>query len=148
MNDQNSFSPQYENRRRIFTSVIRIDSTLTGTFLPAFTVDALSWLASTGVRKLILNGLYLKKRGHVSRIETDEDGLYLGPTSGKWFETVGNGLYLMKQDGLCGGRWLILGPDSGVGIFKNIPILGMILWYSFQKKYIIYTKNGNWWIWW
>ena len=43
------------------------------------------------------------------RIETDGEGLYLGPTSGKGFETVGNGLYLMKQGGLYDGRGLILG---------------------------------------
>ena len=61
--------------------------------------------------------------------------LYLGPASGKGFETVGNGLYLMKQGGLYDGRGLILGPNSP---FKNIPILGMILWYYFQKK-ILYT---------
>ena len=60
----------------------------------------------------------------MGRIETDGEGLYLGPTSGKGFETVGNDLYLMKQDGLYDGRGLILGPNSP---FKNIPILGMIL---------------------
>ena len=68
--------------------------------------------------------MYLKKGGSVCRIETDGEGLYRGPTSGKGFETVCNGLYLMKQDGLYDGRWLILGPNS---LFKNIPILGMIL---------------------
>ena len=97
---------------------------LTGTVLPALGVGALSGLASTGVQKLIGNGLYLKKGGSVSRIEADGEGLYLGPTSGKGFDTVGNGLYLMKQGGLYDGRGLILGPNSP---FKNIPILGMIL---------------------
>ena len=58
------------------------------------------------------------------QIETDGKVLYLGPGSGKGFETVGNGLYLMKQDGLYDGRGLILGHNS---TFKNIPILGMIL---------------------
>ena len=58
------------------------------------------------------------------RIEIDGKGLYLGPSSGKEFETVGNGLYLMKQGGLYDGGGLILGPNSP---FKNIPILGMIL---------------------
>ena len=57
-------------------------------------------------------------------IETDGEGLYLGPASGKGFETVGNGLYFMKQGGLYDARGLILGPNSP---FKNIPILGMIL---------------------
>ena len=97
---------------------------LTGTVLPALEVVALSGLASTGVQKLIGNGLYLKKAGSVCRIETDEDGLYLGSTKGKGFETVGHGLYFMKQGELYDVRGLILGPDSS---YKNIPILGMIL---------------------
>ena len=97
---------------------------LTGTVLPALGFGALSGLASTGVQKLIGNGLYLKKWSGVCRIETDEEGLYLGPESGKGFETVGNGLCLMKQSGLYDGRGLILGSNSP---FKNIPILGMIL---------------------
>ena len=65
-------------------------------------------------------------------IETDGEGQYLG---GKGFETVGNGLYLMKEGGLYYGRELILGPNSP---FKNIPILRMLLYYFFQKK-ISYT---------
>ena len=97
---------------------------LTGTVLPALGVVALSGLASTGVQKLIENGLYHKKGGRVCQIETDGSGLYLGPASGKAFQTVGNGLYLMKQSGLYEGRRLILGPNSP---FTNTPILGMIL---------------------
>ena len=58
------------------------------------------------------------------QIETDGEGLYLGPTSGRGFEIVGNGLYLMKQGELYDGRRLILVPNSP---FKNITILGMIL---------------------
>ena len=73
---------------------------LTGTALPALGVGALSVLASTGVQKLIGNWLYLKKRSGVCRIESDGEGLYLGTARGKGFETVGNGLYLMKQGGL------------------------------------------------
>ena len=61
--------------------------------------------------------------------------MYLGPASGKEFETIWNGLYLMKQGGLYDGWGLILGPNIP---FKNIPIFGMILWYYFQKK-ILYT---------
>ena len=57
----------------------------------------------------------------MSHIETDGSELYLGPTSGKGYET---GLYLMKQCGLCDGRGLILGPNSP---FKSIPILGIFL---------------------
>ena len=69
---------------------------LTETVFPALGVGALSGLTSMGVQKLIGNGLYLKKGSGVCRIETDGEGLYLGPPSGKGFETVGNGLYLMK----------------------------------------------------
>ena len=97
---------------------------LTGTVLPALGVGALSELTSTGLQKLIGNGLYIKKGSGVCRIETDGEGLYLGPASRKGFETVGNGLYLMKQGGLYDGSGLILGPNSP---FKNILILGLIL---------------------
>ena len=41
---------------------------LTGTVLPALWVGAISGLASTGVQKLIGNGLYLKKKGRVCQI--------------------------------------------------------------------------------
>ena len=97
---------------------------LTEYALPALGVGVLSGLASTGVQKVIGNGLHLKKGGRVCQIETDGSGLYLRPASGKGFETVGNGLYLMNQGGLYDGRGLILGPNSP---FKNITILGMIL---------------------
>ena len=61
-------------------------------------------LASSGVQKLIGNGLYLKKGGgSVCQIETDGNRLYHGPVSSKGLENVGNGLYLMKQGGLHDG---------------------------------------------
>ena len=43
---------------------------LTSTVLPASGVGALSSLASTGVQKLLGDGLYLKKGGCVSSIES------------------------------------------------------------------------------
>ena len=114
---------------------------LTGNVLPALGVRALLALVSTGVQKVIGNGLYLKKGGRVCQIETDVEGLYLGPASGKGFETVGNGLYLMKKGGLYDGRGLILGPSSP---FKNIPILGMIFVSLLSEEKKLYTiKNGN-----
>ena len=94
------------------------------TVLHALGVGTLSGLASTRVQKLIENGLYLKKGRGVCRIETDGEGLYLGPPSIKGFETVRNGLYLMKQGELYDGRGLILGHRSPL---KNIFILGIIL---------------------
>ena len=80
---KNAISPHHENRRRIFTSVSWIDSIPNWNCLSALAVGALSGLASTGIQKLIENGLYLKKGGRVCQIETDGEGLYLGPTSGK-----------------------------------------------------------------
>ena len=77
---------------------------LTATVLPALWIGALSGLASTDVQKVIGNGLYLKNGGSVCRMETEGEGLYLSPTSGKGFETVDNGLYLMKQGGLYNGK--------------------------------------------
>ena len=120
-------------------------SFLTGTVLPALGVGALSGLASTGVQKLIGNYLYPKKGGRVCQIATDGRGLYLGPTSGKGFETVASGLYFMKQGELYDGRELILGPNSP---FKNPHS-----WHDFvrllSEKQILYRlKNGNLWNWW
>ena len=50
---------------------------LTGTVLPALGVGTLLGLASTGVQKLIGNGLFLRKGGRVCQIETDGRELYL-----------------------------------------------------------------------
>ena len=119
---KNVISPQHENR--IFTSVSGIDSIPNFNCFPALEVGALSGLASTGVQKLIGNGLYLQNVGSLCQIETDGKGLYLGPTGGTEFETVGNGLFLMKQGGLYDGRGLILSNNSP---FKNIPFIDMIL---------------------
>ena len=47
------------------------------TVLPALGVGALSGLASSGVQKVMGSGLYLKKGGLVSQVETDGHGLYL-----------------------------------------------------------------------
>ena len=44
---------------------------LTGTVLPALGVCALSGLASTGLQKLVGDGLYIKKGGCVCEVETD-----------------------------------------------------------------------------
>ena len=109
---------------------------LTGTVLPAFVVGALSGLASTGVQKLIWNSLYLKNRGRVCQIETDGSGLYLGPTSGKGFDTVVIGLYLMIQGGLY--ESIKKYPNSWYDVVRIL-----------SEKKILYTiKNGNWWNWW
>ena len=47
---------------------------LTGTVLPALAVGALAGLASTGVQKLIANGLYLTNGGRVCQMKLMEEG--------------------------------------------------------------------------
>ena len=92
--------------------------------LPALATGAISELASSGVRKAIGSGLYRKKGGLVSQVETDGQGLYLKPYKGKGFYS-GDGLYL-KHGGknYYDGKGLLLGPNSP---FANIPIFGAIL---------------------
>ena len=94
------------------------------TVLPALGVGALSGLASSGVQKAIGSGLYLKKGGMVSQVETDGYGLYLKPYKGKGLNSYGDGLYLKQGGKLYDGKGLLLGPNSP---FANIPILGAIL---------------------
>ena len=69
---------------------------LAGTVLPALGVGTLSGLASMGVQKLFRNGLYFKKGIGVCWIETNGDGLYLGPVNDDGFYTLRNGLYLKR----------------------------------------------------
>ena len=90
---------------------------LTKTVLPALGVGALTGLASSGVQKVMGQGLYLKKGGCVCHVETDGKGLYLSPASGSGFSQYGNGLYLKK-----GGRLY-----DGSGILSEIPVVGPFL---------------------
>ena len=59
-------------------------------------VGALSGLASSGVQKVIGSGLYLKKGGCVSKVETDGHGLYLKLYKDKGLRFYGDGLYLKR----------------------------------------------------
>ena len=68
--------------------LVGLNPFFTRTVLPAFKIEALSGLASTGVQNLIGNDSYLKKGGRVCQIETDGSGSYLEPTSGKGFKTI------------------------------------------------------------
>ena len=90
---------------------------LAKTVLPALGVGALTGLASSGVQKVMGQGLYIKKGGCVCQVETDGKGLYLGPVSGSGFAAVGDGLYLMKGGKLYEGKSLL----------SSIPIVGPFL---------------------
>jgi len=94
------------------------------TVLPALGVGALSSLATTGMHKLVGDGLFIKKGGCVCEVETDGKRVLLEPADGKSFKKLGNGLYLRNEGKIYDGKGLLLGPQSP---FKNIPILGMIL---------------------
>jgi len=80
--------------------------------------------ASTGVQKLMGNGLYIKKRGCVCEVETDGKRLLFEPADGKVLAKYGEGLYLKTEGKLYDGSGLLLGPNSP---FKNIPIPGLLL---------------------
>ena len=90
---------------------------LAKTVLPALGVGALTGLASSGVQKVMGQGLYLKKGGCVCQVETVGKGLYLGPVSGSGFAAVGDGLYLKKGGKLYDGKSLL----------SSIPIVGPFL---------------------
>ena len=94
------------------------------TVLPVLGVGALSGLTSSGVQKAMGSGLYLRKGGLVSQVETDGHGLYLKPYKGKGSQSYGDGLYLKQGGKLYNGKGLLHGPNSP---FANIPILGAIL---------------------
>ena len=85
--------------------------------IPTIATGALSGLASSGVSKLLGNGLYLKKGGLIAKVETDGEGLYLKPYKGRGLSSHGNGLYLKK-----GGEIY-----DGSGLLSNITIVGDIL---------------------
>jgi hypothetical protein len=97
---------------------------LTKTILPALGVGALTGLATTGVQKIIGDGLYLKKGGCICQVETDGKGLFLDPVNGSGLENYGEGLFLKRQGNVYDGKGLLLGENSP---FKNIPILGLLL---------------------
>ena len=90
---------------------------LAKTVLPALGVGALTGLASSGVQKVMGQGLYLKKGGCVCQVETYGKGLYLSPASGSGFSKVGDGLYLKKGGKLYEGKSLL----------SSIPIVGPFL---------------------
>ena len=78
---------------------------------------ALSGLASTGISKLFGDGLYLKKGGMISQVETDGKGVYLRPYKGKGLGSRGNGLYLKRGKNIY----------DGSGFLTSIPVVGDIL---------------------
>ena len=90
---------------------------LAKTVLPALGVGALTGLASSGVQKVMGQGMYLKKGGCVCQVETDKKGLYLSPASGSGFSKVGDGLYLRRGGQLYDGK----------GLLSMIPVVGPFL---------------------
>ena len=85
--------------------------------IPSLASGALSGLASTGISKLFGDGLYLKKGGMISQVETDGKGVYLRPYKGKGLGSHGNGLYLKRGKNIY----------DGSGFLTSIPVVGDIL---------------------
>ena len=102
--------------------------------LPTLATGALSGLASSGVQKMMGSGLYLKKGGFVSQVETGGYGLYLKPYEGRGLQSYGDGLYLKQGGKLYDGKGLLLGP--------NVHLLIYLSWVlSCNMSYIIYKFN-------
>jgi len=101
---------------------------LAKTVLPTLATGALSGVGSALVRKAtnkaIGNGLHLKKRSNIAKVEMDGQGLYLKPHKGSGLGMVGDGLYLKQGGQVVSGHGLLLGLDS---LLKNIPVLGWLL---------------------
>ena len=85
--------------------------------IPSLASGVLSGLASTGISKLFGDGLYLKKGGMISQVETDGQGVYLRPYKGKGLGSHGNGIYLKQGKNIY----------DGSGFLTSIPIVGDIL---------------------
>ena len=92
----------------------------------ALGVGALSGLASSGVSKILGNGIYLKKPNSLCKIETDGKGLYLTPqpTNG-FFDQHGYGLYAVDDSGVSQvGSGILFGKNSP---FYKIPLIGNLV---------------------
>ena len=92
----------------------------------ALGVGALSGLASSGVSKILGNGIYLKKPNSVCKIETDGKGLYLTPQpTNSFFDQHGYGLYVVDGSNVSQvGSGLLFGKNSP---FSKIPLIGPLL---------------------
>ena len=92
----------------------------------ALGVGALSGLASSGVSKILGNGVYLKKPNSVCKIETDGKGLYLTPQpTNNFFDQHGYGLYVVDNSGVSQvGSGILFGKNSP---FSKIPLIGPLL---------------------
>ena len=92
----------------------------------ALGVGALSGLASSGVSKILGNGVYLKKPNSVCKLETDGKGLYLTPQpSNDFFDQHGYGLYIVDDSGVSQvGSGILFGKNSP---FSKIPLIGPLI---------------------
>ena len=68
------------------------------------------------------SGLYLKKGGLVSQVETDGEGLYLKPYKGKALKGHGDGLYLKRVESFTmeKGFYLVLIAHLVIYLFLGL----------------------------
>ena len=103
---------------------------ITGTILPALGTGALTGLAGTAVSKLINlitgskgSALIIKKGNECHKVKVIGHGLYLSPYHGNNIKA--EGIWMKTGDGYTDASGLLFGENSP---FRNIPILGAILW--------------------
>ena len=81
---------QVAHNKKIEGGFLSLLAGLASKVLPALGIGALTGLASTGVQKLVGNGLYIKKGGCVCEVETDGKRLLPEPVSNKSFTKLGD----------------------------------------------------------
>jgi len=93
-----------------------------GTVLPALATGALSGVASTGTSKLLVAGLYLKKRKRAYKMVPQGEVLYLKPHRGTGLSSFGDGLYIKSGMRFIDGRGLLLGQNNPISnVLKTYP---------------------------
>lgn len=87
-------------------------------------IGALTGLASSGVSKLLGNGLYMKKGGNTYKIKPMGKGIYLGnkPSPPKALEHFADGLFLRGDD-----KKYYDGSGIISDIVKDIPLLNLVI---------------------
>ena len=86
-------------------------------------IGALTGLASSAIGKLLGNGIYLKKNGHIVKIKDgySGSGLVLKPQPTQELETFADGLYVKKDGQIYEGSGILS------NLLHSIPLLNLIV---------------------
>ncbi len=97
--------------------------------LPALGIGALTGVGEVASKKILGNGLYMKRGNQIVKIKEFGNGIYLKPQPTSELVKYGNGIY-MKKGGEIYGLPPGQGPYDGSGVLHDllgsIPILNML----------------------